>query len=934
MSASTFSYAQAAKGMSTPMVQSKPASGAATPAKDAAPPHANGSVGSVPSWADDAESDSATEQASTVREAQPQASSTSAQPVHSVETSSISSPDLGASASSASTVTKDDDVSSLPNASSESTWDNKSQASTSVDKSAEPVEKTSEKVKKGKNTVVKSLQEAPLPAVNIWKKRADEQKSKSQKPTSPPLPNGVSNSSSKAPSKKSESDAQAHTATKPKSHDGDRGAHTRKDARADTDARKDSKKSFEKDAKSTNGALPLPPRRDQESWPTPETVINEDRKKAQEKGEKEQKESAAAGSHGKHEWVKVPYTPSVVFSTPLPNAANPRRGGRPGGRGGSQSSGRPTTYGANGTSQPEKDGSVPATTDGELTKRERADAAAHQEASPKVKRAGVAASPTFKDRVPATAEKSVKAMNSFVAEADFRPRTASAIPDSNQSLQQNGGYPRQYSSRSTKPRRGDMTYSGDRKKDGDVSPTKDNTFDDRHYSAGTQTDAHADSERRHSTYHEGPNGHQHKQGRYSSYSGGRERGRGGARAGRGSYGNGHQYSNGHVSVQSTPSFSLGPRSPTTFNPENTSFFAASQGKYARNGHRSQSVTTDQYRYPPYQAGPPVPPLQTYMYDYNMIQPPMSAVPYTPYVDQFALMSMITTQVEYYFSVDNLLKDMYLRRRMDSQGFVPLEFIAAFNRIKHLSSDIELIKLVCQQSSVVQYRTGEDGQDRLRRREGWEQWVLNMADRDIVAQNEGPKELRQPPVPHPSGFDLSNPSPWPMSATEPTGPYGHEAFPHLNGSSHGSAQDSAPVTDKLTNGSASEESRDVGSPKGQLIEASTTAVSTEPDSFFDAQIATLVILLHSSASPPLSPRTCSNSSIHSNKGVRAVSEGLITCHGKISGTNPSYSGTGSHGSVLSSGASQSFRPTFSRTYAIVLAQRPIMARSFDTLGLCA
>jgi la-related protein 1 len=100
-----------------------------------------------------------------------------------------------------------------------------------------------------------------------------------------------------------------------------------------------------------------------------------------------------------------------------------------------------------------------------------------------------------------------------------------------------------------------------------------------------------------------------------------------------------------MSVQSTPSFSLGPRSPTTFNPENPSFFAAPQGKYGRNGHRSQSVTNDHYRFGPYQAGPPVAPLQTYnMYDYSMMQPPMSAVPYAPYVDQFALFSMITTQV--------------------------------------------------------------------------------------------------------------------------------------------------------------------------------------------------------------------------------------------------------------------------------------------------
>ena len=177
-----------------------------------------------------------------------------------------------------------------------------------------------------------------------------------------------------------------------------------------------------------------------------------------------------------------------------------------------------------------------------------------------------------------------------------------------------------------------------------MSPTKDNTFDDRRSSAATQTDTPGEGERRSSGYHDGSNGHQNKQGRYGSYSTGRDRGRGGARGGRGSYANGHQFSNGHIPTQSTSSFSMGPRSPTTFNPENPSFFS-SQGKYGRSGHRSQSVTTDQYRFAPYQAGPPVAPLQTYnMYDYGMVPQPMSAVPYNPYVDQFALFSMITTQV--------------------------------------------------------------------------------------------------------------------------------------------------------------------------------------------------------------------------------------------------------------------------------------------------
>lgn len=226
--------------------------------------------------------------------------------------------------------------------------------------------------------------------------------------------------------------------------------------------------------------------------------------------------------------------------------------------------------------------------------------------------------------------------------------------------------------------------------------------------------------------------------------------------------------------------------------------------------------------------------------------------------------------------------------MDSQGFVSLEFIAGFNRIKHLSTDVELIKLVCQQSSVVQYRTGEDGQDRLRRREGWEQWVLNMADRDAVAQNEGPKELHQPPVPRPSGFDQSNPSQWPMSAVEATGPYGSNApFPQMNGFGHG--QDSAPITDSVANGT-SENPIDPAVPNGQPIEASTKAVSPQPDSFLDAQIADFAVIVRKPLYSPNRPlpifRTFSNGLFDSKSKVRCVSEDMIMCSVKVDSTDSS------------------------------------------------
>lgn len=170
--------------------------------------------------------------------------------------------------------------------------------------------------------------------------------------------------------------------------------------------------------------------------------------------------------------------------------------------------------------------------------------------------------------------------------------------------------------------------------------------------------------------------------------------------------------------------------------------------------------------------------------------------------------------------------------MDSQGFVSLEFIAAFNRIKSLSTDIELLKLVCQQSSNVQYRTGEDGRDRLRRREGWEQWVLAMADRDESAQNEGPKELHNPPVPNPAGFDQSNPPQYP---TVQTG-YGQDvSVPNI-------PQDAATApTEELTNGTSTEGANGTAVPNGQPIEESIKAVSAEPDLSFDAQMESFTVL---------------------------------------------------------------------------------------------
>jgi la-related protein 1 len=233
--------------------------------------------------------------------------------------------------------------------------------------------------------------------------------------------------------------------------------------------------------------------------------------------------------------------------------------------------------------------------------------------------------------------------------------------------------------------------------------------------------------------------------------------------------------------------------------------------------------------------------------------------------------------------------MYLRRHMDSQGFVSLDFIAAFNRIKHLTTDVELLKLVCQQSSHVQYRTGEDGRDRLRRREGWEQWVLNMVERDESAQNEGPKELHNPPVPNPAGFDQSNPPQYPTMHTG----YGNDvSYPQNNPFVPSAPQDTAAApTESLTNGT-SEGTNGTAVPNGQPIEESTKAVSADPDSFSDAQLGNLTVIVRkqhklSPALRPFASRTFSNGSLDSKSGVIDELDGTVNCQPGANGTVPSH-----------------------------------------------
>ena len=61
--------------------------------------------------------------------------------------------------------------------------------------------------------------------------------------------------------------------------------------------------------------------------------------------------------------------------------------------------------------------------------------------------------------------------------------------------------------------------------------------------------------------------------------------------------------------------------------------------------------------------------------------------------------------EYYFSPENLQKDFFIRRKMDSDGYLPVSLIASFNRVQALTTDITFIVQAVENSDVVETKNG-------------------------------------------------------------------------------------------------------------------------------------------------------------------------------------------------------------------------------------
>jgi hypothetical protein len=77
--------------------------------------------------------------------------------------------------------------------------------------------------------------------------------------------------------------------------------------------------------------------------------------------------------------------------------------------------------------------------------------------------------------------------------------------------------------------------------------------------------------------------------------------------------------------------------------------------------------------------------------------------------------------EFYFSVNNLCRDVYLRMRMSQDGWVPLQIICNFNKMKQLTTDKRLILDTLKAASTK--LEVDDAKQRLRIKGDWATWVF-------------------------------------------------------------------------------------------------------------------------------------------------------------------------------------------------------------------
>ncbi|KAI1616314.1 hypothetical protein EDD36DRAFT_132116 [Exophiala viscosa] len=638
-----------------------------------------------------------------------------------------------------------------------------------------------EKVSVPSMTAEKEFKAAPIPAVNVWQQRAAKLKDLAIQPKS----TTASVSATPKP-KASNEDAKRKSLSKDVDNERDskNAEISRSNSRKDSIPTKSSR-SGPQHGERTSGETP-PTVGDSQAWPTPENSHVEERRKSSSLGANDKTEPKGP----QKKWTTMAFVPTAKFETQLPPSVA-RRGGRGGGRG-RDSTGRGGHASAAGEKQDSAGSMGPPPVPRQAGDQDRG------RKSEGHRGARGASVPTSSGR-PGNGEDTTPASRKPSTPVGTEQNGKDNLDNITSAVQGSGEHHAlrtEHSSRSSSRHagqnpayatNGDLTATGEQPSGAYVpSPDQSNRQSysfDRFKGAGNGATRGSGgfgrergSGRNRDWSRDKPESAREKveswRDREPSGDGSSRReprpergGRGGYR-GRGNhaydptYGSSHAYTsplpeNGFES--SRPSSHTESRSRQASQP----FQPTQTPTNSHNNPRSQSIPVS-IMFPGYYNGMPAMPqgppsiqtdMQAYGYPSQMQMQPgiMSAMPFNDPLNSYALLSMVMTQVEYYFSIDNLCKDLFLRKHMDGQGYVPLSVIANFKRIKTLTDDnmaLDTLRYVCQQVKSVEFLPGFDGDDRLRRRENWQDFILPVEERFESAQNDGPQH----------GLDQYHPAP--------------------------------------------------------------------------------------------------------------------------------------------------------------------------------
>ncbi|KAK0612945.1 hypothetical protein B0T17DRAFT_511307 [Bombardia bombarda] len=781
MSATTFSYAQAAMGQTVSLSSSQLSSSSAPPstssqAKDDVP---TGSTSvTAPSVASN--------DGETLKTIQPDAEVASGKQDPEVASVTGSAPSAVSSAEQSTTTTsRESDGTSVD---SQQHFEDKASRSTSrTSRSNDGADnRKPRKGKKGRQNekdtqhtysvgnleeAVPVFFEAPVPSVNVWMKRIEAKQAAKSKIVPATAPGTESNGSpTNGDMEKSSAtdvlDAQVET---PNGVNGDK-AHKRSPESprgVDQGQRRSGPRGSRANDKDENASGALPPVADSSSWPDPKSAAETDGTvpKSQDKADRSDKDAQEDGPTKKNKWEKLPFEPTVVFNTPIPARGAKPRGGARGGR------------------------------DSGSTRGNHANAANSQNAS--------APGPTH-DRA-ASVSGPVVSKNgvSRPVEGSITTRTASQAANP---------HPTKRASFDGTEDIWKLSVSGNTEQVSgiDTSVPSTSTNKKTHAAREGQNDVSANTESvpvlPRSLFHQRTNGlHPRasefvKDAAHSAVNGQqypvREgRGRGGYRS-RGGHNNAsnsnvHQTPYGqngqyhvHALFQSRQNSAAhgppyGSQYPTPFNQQsrgrNNKW--AGQGS-GRNGSNGAAFAPKM---------PQVNDFPTAQYHTGFHWPAA--------VDP--LVHVAKNQVEYYFSIDNLCKDRWLRQHMDSQGFAHFNFVTGFRRMQELAKgDLDMIRTACSLSDSIEFVIGDDQVQRLRSREHWAAFVYPSYERsEKFRDDHGPANWT--PYPRQGAQMPYTTSPIAQPGYSVTSPVYHATY--MNGPNGVHYNPSVNVVDRKPNG---------------------------------------------------------------------------------------------------------------------------------------